>query len=465
MITRTATGMTLNRLAFCLALLLGAALAPASAQNDSAPAPEPADVADGAELPPLRTECVLVSDVGLRNSLFADDSPTVWATRSGAEQLRKCAALGGGPGVLNGSGDLTIAVDHDSFEAFRNTKRDQPGSFVLFLKGIPMLTDARLIASEQVGSLAVFRYRISQGKESQLLWSMLYADGSLFKSQPLHAALGWKADTEATPSLIPARDDSGAQVRVTTELQLFLALALVALTIGVVVFIGSKGDSLRDANLPTWWQDAAALKAKLAKLDPAARDQYLVENYPGYVPGKAEDYIQRAQSLLERQPVANEHIPTVVVGLALLPRTWRPLRATYSLSRTQLALWFTFTVSAGLFLWMLYGDLRRIDGSLLLLLGISVGTAGVSWMADRNMPDRPYQPSQGFLADLLTGFDERKQLHRYQAVIVNLLLLIVGIFHVGQQLSYPVFDASWLIFLGISGSAYGVGKGLIETRQ
>lgn len=461
----TATASTLNRVVLCLSLLLAGAIAPAAAQDPAAAeAPDPAAPV-APELPPLKTECVIVSDVGLRNALFADDTPDVPAARSGSAPQRKCKDLKGGPGMLNGSGDLTIAVEQESFEAFRAAKRDEPGSFVLFLNGVPLLTDARLIALENVGKLAVFRYRISQGKESQLLWSMLYADGSLFHSQPLHAALGWKADSETTPSLIPARDDTGARVRVTTVSQLVLALALVVLTIGAVIYIGRRGDSLRDANLPAWWLEAAALKTAIAKMDPATRDQHLVRKYPWYVPGDAALYQQHAELLLKRQPVAEQDIPAAKVGLALLPQAWTPLRATYSLSRTQLALWFTFTVSAGLFLWMLYGDLRRIDGSLLLLLGISVGTAGISWIADRNMPDRPYAPSQGFLADLLTGFDERKQLHRYQAVIVNLLLLVVGIFHVGQQLSYPVFDASWLIFLGISGSAYGVGKGLIETRE
>lgn len=366
--------------------------------------------------------------------------------------------------MLTGSGDLTIAIDQKSFQAFRAAKRDQPGSFVLFLNGVPLLKDARLITQENVDTLAVFRYRISQGNESQLLWSMLYADGSLFHSHPLHAALGWKGDSETAPSFVPARDNTGTRVRVTTITQLGLALALVALTIGVVIYIGRRGDSLRDANLPSWWLEATALKAAIANMSATTRDQHLVTKYPWYMPGNAAEYERRAEFLLKRQPVAEANVPAVTVGLALLARTWTPLRASYSLSRAQLALWFTFTVSAGLFLWMLYGDLRRIDGSLLILLGISVGTAGYSWMADRNMPDRPYAPSQGFLADLLTGFDERKQLHRYQAVIVNLLLLSVGIFHVSQQLSYPVFDASWLIFLGISGAAYGAGKGLIETK-
>jgi hypothetical protein len=445
---------------------------PAPAQGAvGAPGPgAPGAQAPGAGAPatptllPPKTECLIISDVGLRNSLFARDTPATTGPSTGRNANPKCAEVGTGSGLLSGSGDLTIAVDQKALDTFRDTKRDQPGSFVLFLNGIPMMTDAPLIAHENVGTLTIFRYRISQGKESQLLWSTLYADHGLFTPQPLHAALGWKADTETTPSLIPRRDNTGARVQVTTEAQMILAALLVLLTIGVVIYIGIRGDSLRDADLPAWWLEAATLKTTIAKMDLATRDQHLARAYTWYRPEKAAECQQRAELLLKRQPVAKDETPAVIVGLALLPQTWKPLRASYSLSRTQLALCFTFTVAAGVFLWMLYGDLRHIDGSLLLLLGISVGTAGASWIADRNMPDRPYSPSQGFLSDLLTGFDERKQLHRYQAVIINLVLLVVGVFHVVEQLSYPVFDGSWLIFLGISGSAYGLGKGTIETK-
>lgn len=479
MIPKTAIVLRLGRVVVALAVFLGTA-APGAAQDVPPPAPAadpavlkptPTPVADPAaaapapaKLPALETQCVVVNDAGFFSSLSARDSDTKAVTRTGHAQ-QKCTALGEKPGVLNGSGDLSIAVSQKDFDAFRNAKDKEPGNFVLFLNGVPLTTDARLIASETVGELAVLRYRISQGNESQMLWSMLYANGKLISGETLHAALGWKADTETSPSLIPARTPSGAQIQITTGLQLGLALALVALSIAVIIYIGKRGDSLRDATLPAWWLQAASLKTAIANMSGPARDQYLVGKYPWYVAADVPQYEEHARLLLKRQPLAEKDTDAATVGLALLPQAWTPLRASYSLSRTQLALWFTFTVSAGLFLWMLYGDLRRIDGSLLLLLGISIGTATVSWMTDRNMPDRPYTPSQGFLNDLLTGFDERKQLHRYQAVVVNLLLLLVGVFHVGQQLSYPVFDATWLIFLGISGSAYGVGKGLIETKN
>lgn len=40
----------------------------------------------------------------------------------------------------------------------------------------------------------------------------------------------------------------------------------------------------------------------------------------------------------------------------------------------------------------------------------------------------------------------------------------ISIYHLMQQLTYPVFDESWLYFLGISGTAYVAGKGLVESK-
>ncbi|CAD6532501.1 hypothetical protein LMG28727_02944 [Paraburkholderia kirstenboschensis] len=59
-------------------------------------------------------------------------------------------------------------------------------------------------------------------------------------------------------------------------------------------------------------------------------------------------------------------------------------------------------------------------------------------ISGRIVDGRPYEPSAGFWADLITSFDgAQKQLYRYQAVVVNLLLLLVGIYHVAQHLAYP----------------------------
>jgi len=414
----------------------------------------------------VKTECVLVSDSGLLAILVGDSPKNNASGTTGTDASGKCSILEGRQGTLNGTGDLTIAVDRVSLQAFLDAKKNDLGQLVLFLNGVELLTDGRLIGSEQNATMTALRFRISQGKESQLLWSMLYADGALYEARPLRAALGWKAATAARSSIIPTRPEMTANVQVTTGLQLVLAILLVAVTVGAVFYTATNNDALRDAKLPAWWHDALKLRRDTARKPLADREQYIAGLFP-LVPRTPQDltaYRTLAEKALAGHVVAPADVQTTSIGLALWSKArWKPPRATYSLSRTQLALWFTFTVAAGLFLWMLYGDLRRIDGSLLGLLGISGATAGFSWIADRNGPDRPYVPSQSFLHDLMTDFDERQQMYRYQAVIVNLLLLVVGVIHVVEQLSYPVFDGSWLIFLGISGAIYGTGKGTNET--
>ena len=445
----------------CFTAALVCAL-PASSQEAEAPASSPAVVAAAraASEPPVPiTRCVMIRDAGFSwVKSDTEDSPNT--------DMRVECAKENSTGPLTGVGDILITVDKRALKQFLDSKQVESGRLALHLNGVSLPHDALRLAWEDVGDVTLLRFRIQQGAEVQRLWSMLYADGSLTTPQDLHVALGWQPATGGAAAVIPIRVSSNAAtVRVTTVGQLLLALALAGATLVILIFIGSTTDTLRDASTPAWWADAKAKQRALLGLkDDAARDARLAALYPDYNPLQRESYAAAAAAALTGNLVKDADIAGTTIGLALRTDRWRPIRATFSLSRTQLALWFTFTIGTGLFLWLLYGDLRRIDGSLLVLLGISVGTASVSWLADRGAADRQYQPSAGFWADLLTGFDERKQLYRYQAVVVNILLLLVGIYHVVQQLSYPVFDSTWLIFLGISGTTYGIGKQLMETK-
>ncbi|HEX4509935.1 MAG TPA: hypothetical protein VH328_07655, partial [Burkholderiaceae bacterium] len=73
-------------------------------------------------------------------------------------------------------------------------------------------------------------------------------------------------------------------------------------------------------------------------------------------------------------------------------------------------------------------------------------------------------PSVSLLRDLTAGTDKEQRVHRFQAVMVNVLLLFIGTAFVVQHLAYPTFDASWLEFLGLSGLVQAAGKGLLEKR-
>jgi hypothetical protein len=419
--------------------------------------------------PSLPIKCVFVRDRGIARNVFGEDESSSDPLRTGGSAADKdCAKLKveDAKSVLTGAGDLLIVVDKAAFLLAQEARREQAGQFLLFLNGVALLHDASLVASEHVDNFTVVRYRLSQGAELQRLWSMLYADRGLFELQPLHAALGWQPAAGSDATQIPVRSSAVVQVRITTVARLWLAIVLVSLVVAMTVFLGRSTDTLRDADTPSWWAQAVALRRRLGRMrTPTERDAYLRTKYPDvYDTDSHPRYDQLAESALAGDPIGEADVVAATIGLAMRTENWKPRMASYSLSRTQLALWFAFTVATGLFLWLLYGDLRRIDGSLLVLLSISVGTAGVSWASDRSADGRPYLPSKGFWFDLLTGFDERKQVHRYQAVVVNILLLVVGIDHVAQQLSYPVFDPTWLIFLGISGSAYGIGKQMLESK-
>lgn len=427
-----------------------------------------AGVAKGEDSLQLVTKCVVVRDSELFERKPVEREAAQLNTGKGSRDP-ECVKIDPDAAPLIGTGDLIIAVDKTAFNAFQASHGDLSGAFVLYLNGVALPNDALLIASETVDPFVQLRFRIRQGPETQRLWSMLYADGALFASTQLYAALGWRSNNDAALTMIPSRGQ-GTEVSITTEYRLWFALLLVALVMVAIVYLGRATDTLRDesdATIPPWWKDARLLRVTLAQLaGDTTRDDYLKARYATYDPASAPQYEYLANQALAGESVAAADIDGTCCGLALRKLDWQPVRASFSLSRTQMALWFTFAVATGLFLWLLYGDLRRIDGSLLVLLGISVGTAGLSWVTDRNAPSgRGYVPTRGFWYDLLTGFDERKQLHRYQAVVVNILLLVVGIFHVQQQLSYPVFDPTWLIFLGISGTAYGLGKQVLESGR
>jgi hypothetical protein len=88
---------------------------------------------------------------------------------------------------------------------------------------------------------------------------------------------------------------------------------------------------------------------------------------------------------------------------------------------------------------------------------ISAVAASASMLTDATNPS-PLQVSEGFIRDLATDSQGKQQVHRFQAIVVNLLLLFVGIAYVIQHLAYPEFDTSWLEFLGLSAVAQVAGK-------
>lgn len=443
-----------------------AANAPADAASAAAvaavAAAKAADQGSRQDVLPLLTKCVGIADAGFFSS--DDDEgtsePKPTDTAPGTTSV-DCGSLELKGGTLTGIGQVQLAIDSAAFKLAQNQRRNAAGSFTLFLNGVALRKDAQLLASDEFKGHTIFRYQLRQGEETQRLWSMVYADSSWRKARPLHVALAWTPQTTADSWELPQRSGPVAQVRITTDVRIWMAALMVLITVAVVWYLGSSTSALRDAESPPWLLQAQALRRRLKIAKDSEREALLKARQ--FDPARLAQYQLAAEDVLERKTLEPGREADAVLGLAMHRTDWTPL-ASFSLSRTQLALWFTFTITSALFLWLIYGDLRRIDGSLLTLLGISGTTSIVSWVSDRGAEGRPFLRSQGFWADLITGFDEKKQMHRYQAVVVNLLLLVIGVFHVIQQLSYPVFDSTWLGLLGLSGALYSGGKETLEKR-
>lgn len=382
-------------------------------------------------------------------------------------------------GTLVGTGDVRVAVDTASLLAAAADASAAPDQVRLFLNGIDMGRNGTLIAREDAGNFSTLRFHVDAGKDSQKLWAMLYRTVGLTSRDGLSVGLGWDG---GTASLAYTATQGNLRVAVTHAAMPWIALAVVVALLLVFVRRGAASDVFRDAPTPAWWRTAMVLRRQVRAEMRRGRDAHdndggatnwtsaalsvLAAQNAGFVaddPAACARAAQAANAALSgRLPDPRDESMTIA-GLVLRQQDWMPVRATFSLTRVQLALWFSFAVCSGVFLWVIYGDLPAIDGSVLVLLGISVGTTGASFAVDQNFGGHPFEPSGGFLHDLVTGFaDDKQQIHRLQAVIVNLMLLVVGIVHVAQNLTYPTFESTWLVFLGVSGGTMVLGKQYVE---
>jgi hypothetical protein len=126
-------------------------------------------------------------------------------------------------------------------------------------------------------------------------------------------------------------------------------------------------------------------------------------------------------------------------------------RKAYSLARTQMALW-TFIVSAAMvFIFMVTWNENSISSGVLALLGVSFATTLLAAVSDGSEPAP--QPSQGFLADLLSD-GTGPSFHRYQMVLFTVILAVIFVAKVATNLAMPEFDSMLLGLMGISNGTY-----------
>lgn len=288
-------------------------------------------------------------------------------------------------------------------------------------------------------------------------------------------------------------------VAVTSKAWVLAATVFGGLLLAFFVWALQRTDIFRVAPMLPAWADARAMESRLRRnlqgkwplgsnsvksnlpaVDDAnalAIKEVLVRRYetfdwPVDAVARAtmvDEYREAAATALDEGMPGDdkpEEVKKAVIGLALFGRRWQTHRIPYSLARVQSGVWLMFAVSAAVYLWLVYGEFPALAGSVLGLVAISVATSGGSHMVDKAGGRLPKpSPSKGLLFDLITDDDDVQQVHRYQALVVNILLLIVGLMFVVTRLVYPSFDATWLGLLGISGIAQTVGKQVLEKDK
>lgn len=136
----------------------------------------------------------------------------------------------------------------------------------------------------------------------------------------------------------------------------------------------------------------------------------------------------------------------------------------FSLSKTQLLLWTMLVVGSFVYIWIITLHLPTIDGSILVLLGISVGTTTVSRQIDGSNAQKPGAAnmtvqSKGIIYDILSD-DSGISVHRLQNALFTLTLMAVFVSDVVGYLRMPAIDSTLLAVMGISSAGYLTAKPL-----
>ena len=130
----------------------------------------------------------------------------------------------------------------------------------------------------------------------------------------------------------------------------------------------------------------------------------------------------------------------------------------FSLARTQMAFWFFLVITAFVFIWMIIGDTNTITQGVLVLIGISAGTALGATAIDSSKQQKlpappPVQDSRGFLNDLLSD-GTGVSFHRFQIVVWTIVLGFIFSRRVMNHLAMPDFGTNLLTLMGISSGTY-----------
>lgn len=452
-----------------------------------APAPAPAAVL-GFTRSPILCQYLVKADFGdkLKSTWYSlfNAAEATYEDPTACETIKRSKK----DRTLDGPGDIVVVVKDDDYTSALAAVGEQP--LHLFLNGFDMGSDdGGLVSVVRKDKLAALRFHATSGKTGQAFWTSLYDHSGVLASAPLQAGVGWAKD----PAFNAGIGLKGERLYVSvTSLGPLLAGTLFGAALILFFWWALRNsDTFRIAPLYPWWRDARMLRNQIHREVLPLRSS-LIHRQPagGSFQGREMEVVAALKrkygdavalpanpaeaaaafaafrdagksALGGAVPADNAKLTAAIIGLALYEGRWQPLRLPYSLARVQWGSWMTFATTAAVYLWLVYGAFPALAGSVLGLVAVSTLTAGASFMVDQSVgPSTGY--SRNFIYDLMTGLNDVQQAHRYQAIVVNVLLFAVGIMYVFQHLAYPTFDPSWLALLGLSGLAQTAGKQILE---
>lgn len=130
---------------------------------------------------------------------------------------------------------------------------------------------------------------------------------------------------------------------------------------------------------------------------------------------------------------------------------------TFSLGRTQMALWLGLSTAGFIFLWLTLGFyLNVITASILVLLGINgaTGLAAIALDQPAGAGGAPVPAeSKSFLSDLMCDSDGAK-LQRIQVGIWTCILAVIFFWNAVWNFVFVDFDTNLLLLMGIANTMY-----------
>lgn len=129
---------------------------------------------------------------------------------------------------------------------------------------------------------------------------------------------------------------------------------------------------------------------------------------------------------------------------------------TYSLARCQMAFWFVLVLPTFVYLWLITGALDTLTTSVLVLMGVSAGTAVFAHAQGIQGGTSPASAGliKGFVKDALKDDEGSVSFHHFQMFVWTFVLGCIFVVEVWRNLAMPEFSATLLGMMGISSGTY-----------